>query len=141
MTSAAGPATVLAFDFGTRHIGGAIGNTLTRTARALTTVHAATDDARFAAIGNLVVQWQPQLLVVGSPVHADGTPHAMTVRARRFGQALGERFALPVRLADERYTTNLAQAALVGKGRKGRARRDETAAQYILQGWFDDGGA
>jgi putative Holliday junction resolvase len=141
VTTAAGPATVLAFDFGTRRIGVAVGNTLTRTAQPLTTIDAAADDARLAAIGALVAQWQPTFLVVGVPVHADGTPHAMTVRARRFAGVLRQRFALPVRLADERYTTQAAQSAVTGMGRAGRAHRDEAAAQLILQGWFDDGGA
>ncbi|MCC6198434.1 MAG: Holliday junction resolvase RuvX [Burkholderiales bacterium] len=133
-------ATVLAFDFGTRHIGVAIGNTLTRTARALTTIHAATDDARLAAIEALTAQWQPQMFVVGIPVHADGTPHEMTALTQRFAQSLEQRFRVPVRTADERYTTQAAQAAVAGKGRADRARRDEVAAQIILQGWLDDGG-
>jgi len=127
------PSTVLAFDFGTRRIGVAVGNTLTRTARALATV-ASDDDG---AIADLVAQWQPSMLVVGIPVHADGTPHAMTARAQRFADALAARFALPVHHADERHTTRAAQSLLEGAGRKGRAMRDELAAQIILQGWLD----
>ena len=137
MTRSAGadPATVLAFDFGTRRIGVAVGNTVTRTARPLTTV--AAGDA--AAIDDLVAQWQPQMLVVGIPVHADGTPHAMTARAQSFASELAARFAIPVHHADERHTTELAQSALdaAHAGRKGRAARDEIAAQMILQGWLD----
>jgi len=130
------PATVLAFDFGTRRIGVAVGNTVTRTARALTTI--ATDDG--AALATVVAQWQPQMLVVGVPVHADGTPHAMTARATRFAEELRARFALPVHHADERHTTELAQSALdaARAGRKGRAARDEVAAQIILQAWLDE---
>jgi putative Holliday junction resolvase len=79
--------------------------------------------------------------VVGVPLHADGTPHAMTVRAQRFARSLEQRFGVPVKTADERYTTQAAQAVVAGKGRAGRARRDEAAAQIILQGWLDDGGA
>jgi putative Holliday junction resolvase len=134
---------VLAFDFGTRRIGVAVGNTITRTAQPLTTVSASGEAQRFAAIAELVAQWQPQMLVVGVPVHADGTPHSMTARAREFALELARRFAIAVHLADERHTTALAQSALdaAGAGRKGRAQRDEIAAQLILQGWFDDGGA
>ena len=135
------PATVLAFDFGTRRIGVAVGNTITRTAQALATVDAVGDEARLAAIAGLVAQWQPQLLVVGVPVHADGTPHAVTARAQRFARSLRERFGLDVHEADERHTTQLAQSALAGSGRKGRAERDQVAAQLILQGWFDEGAA
>jgi len=141
VTARRAPATVLAFDFGTRRIGVAVGNTITRTAQPLTTVSATDARERFAAIADLVTQWQPQMLVVGVPVHADGTPHAMTARARDFADDLATRFAISVHLADERHTTALAQSALdaAGAGRKGRAARDEIAAQIILQGWFDDG--
>jgi putative Holliday junction resolvase len=142
VTARTTPATVLAFDFGTRRIGVAVGNTVTRTAQALTTITDADERARYAAIANLVAQWQPQGLVVGVPVHADGTSHAMTARAKGFARELRHRFGLSVHFADERHTTALAQSALdrVGAGRKGRAARDEIAAQLILQGWFDDGG-
>ena len=81
MTAPARPATVLAFDFGTRRVGVALGNTLTRSARPLATIDEERSEPRFAAIAALIGQWQPDLLVVGVPVHADGTPHAMTTRA------------------------------------------------------------
>jgi putative Holliday junction resolvase len=134
------PITVLAFDFGTRRIGVAVGNTLTRTAQPVTTIAAGREDDRFAAIAKLVAEWQPQALVVGIPVHADGTPHAMTARARRFARELERRAGLPVQCADERHTTQLAQSALdaTRAGRAGRGARDAVAAQLILQGWFDD---
>ena len=127
----AAPATVLAFDFGTRRIGVAVGNTVTRTARALTTI----DTSDMKALDDLVAQWQPQMLVVGIPVHADGTPHAMTARAQAFAADMMSRYALPVHHADERHTTELAQSTRAG--RKGRAARDEVAAQIILQDWLD----
>lgn len=130
--------TVLAFDYGTRRIGVAVGNTITRTARALATVADATEDARMTAVGALVREWQPDVLVVGLPVHADGAPHAMTGRARRFADDLRQRFHADVRFADERHTSELARAALAGQGREGRAQRDEVAAQIILQAWLDD---
>ena len=71
---------------------------------------------------------------------ADGAEHAMTTRARAFARALERRFALPVTLADERYTSELAKQALSTSGRGGRADRhlrDQLAAQMILQAWFD----
>jgi putative Holliday junction resolvase len=136
-----GPATVLAFDFGTRRIGVAVGTTITRSARPLTTIDAPNGEARDAAIARVIEEWQPELLVVGLPVHADGTPHAMTERARCFGEQLNQRFAIPVAYADERHTSELASAALAGQGREGRQKRDETAAQIILQGWLDDNAA
>ena len=141
MTAQSSPATVLAFDFGARRIGVAVGNTLTRVAQPLTTLDCDRDNERFAAIAALLDEWQPDMLVVGIPVHADGAAHAMTAQARRFARELVERFRLPVKLADERWTTQLAQTALDeagAGGRKGRAIRDQVAAQMILQGWFDD---
>jgi putative Holliday junction resolvase len=134
------PITVLAFDFGARRIGVAVGNTLTRSASAVATLDAERDEERFAAIAKLVAEWQPGALVVGIPVHADGTPHAMTARAQRFAHELGTRFGISVESADERHTTELAQSALDAEraGRGGRAMRDALAAQLILQGWFDE---
>jgi putative holliday junction resolvase len=141
VTATAPDATVLAFDFGTSRIGVAVGNTLTRVARPLTTIDGERSDARFAAIAVLITQWQPGELVVGLPTHADGSEHDMTRRARRFGRQLEGRFALPVALVDERWTTEVAESQLreagVG-GRNGRAQRDQVAAQVILQSWFDD---
>src|SRR5665213_1693033 len=102
-------ATVLAFDFGTRRIGVAVGNTITRTAAALTTIEMADERARMEAIATLVHDWSPAQLVVGVPLHADGAEHAMTERARVFARQLARRFALPVAAADERYTTEIAQ--------------------------------
>ena len=139
---AAGPdATVLAFDFGTRRIGVAVGNTVLRVARPLTTIAAEASAQRFEAVAALIDEWQPDLLVVGRPVHADGTPHEMTARAERFARQLEGRFRLDVARMDERYTTQDAESALVEAGvRAGerKAVRDEVAAQLILQAWFDD---
>lgn len=120
-----------------RRIGVAIGNMLTRSARPLTTIDSAERSARLAAIDALVREWQPSRLVVGLPVHADGTEHATTVRARAFARDLAQRFALPVALEDERHTSEIARDALAGRGRRGRAQRDEVAAQIILQAWLD----
>ncbi|HEX6138342.1 MAG TPA: Holliday junction resolvase RuvX, partial [Casimicrobiaceae bacterium] len=105
-------ATVLAFDFGTRRVGVAVGNTLMRTAHALETIDAADAIQRFAAIAALVGEWRPAQLVVGLPVHADGTEHAMTVRAREFAGELERRHALPVALVDERWTSEIARRQL-----------------------------
>jgi len=133
-------ATILAFDFGTRRIGVAMGNTLTRSAHPLTTIATSRAAQRLDAIAALIEEWRPAQLVVGLPVHADGTPHAMTARAQRFAREIGARFELPVALVDERWTTEIAQGALRAGGRGGRdarGERDAVAAQIILQAWFD----
>ena len=95
-----------------------------RQAQALRTV-AAEGDARFAAIGRLIDEWQPDALVVGVPFHPDGAAHDNTQRARRFARQLQGRFKLPVHEVDERYTTTEALAA-------GAADADAAAAALIL---------
>jgi len=133
--------TVLAFDFGTRRIGVAVGDLATRLAHPLATIEREREADRFAEIAALVDEWKPSRLVVGLPVHADGTPHETTARARRFARQLAGRTGLPVELADERHTTVAAGSSLAEAGRTGaRARdvRDRVAAQLILQGWLDD---
>ena len=131
---------MLAFDFGTRRIGVAMGNTLVRVAHPLVTVAADTPASTFAAIAALLDEWRPQQLVVGLPMHADGTPHAMTARATAFARELAQRHGVPVAMVDERWTTEAAQDLLTASksGRGGRAERDQIAAQLILQAWFDE---
>ena len=131
---------MLAFDFGTRRIGVALGNTLLRVARPLTTIAVEANAARFAAVAALIGEWQPELLVVGHPVHADGAEHALTARAGRFARQLEGRFGLPVAQVDERFTSVAAEDTLAAAGFRAGARkaaRDEVAAQLILQSWFD----
>ena len=115
----------LAFDFGTRRIGVATGNTVTRTAQPLCTVAEAAA-ARFDAIAKLIAEWKPDALVVGVPFHPDGAPHDNTGRAQRFARQLHGRFRLPVHEVDERYTTTEAHAL-------GAADVDAASAAIILE--------
>jgi len=140
MPEAAVQGTLLAFDFGEKRIGVATGETLLGSAHPLTTIHAESNDDRFAAIGKLVAEWQPVGLVVGLPTHADGTPHEMTRLAQKFGERLQRRFALPVFYADERLTSLDAEARLRETGRNSKTAKpllDAVAAQLILQTWFE----
>lgn len=114
----------LAFDFGLKRTGVATGNSLMRTASALTTV-AAEGDARFERIAKLIAEWQPDALVIGVPWHPDGAPHDNTRRAQRFGRQLQGRFKLPVHEVDERYSTTEATAS-------GAADIDAASAAVIL---------
>lgn len=131
--------TVLAFDFGTRKIGVAVGNTISGTARALVTLHEPSHAARFAAIAALLAEWAPVQLVVGRPLHADAKEHAVTALADTFARELARRFGLPVAQVDERYTTQVAQID-GGHAKRGRTApgRDAAAAQIILQAWLDE---
>lgn len=110
-SSAASPShrSYLAFDFGTKRVGVASGNTVTHAASPLRTI-AEPGDARFAAIGKLIDEWKPDALVVGIPYHPDGAPHDNTDRAKRFARQLHGRFRLPVHEVDERYSTTEAHA-------------------------------
>jgi len=132
------PGTLLAFDFGTRRIGVALGNRLLRVAHPLTTIDAEANAVRFAAIAALVDEWRPERLVVGRPLHLDGTGHAMTLAAERFARQLEGRFALPVTAVDERLTTQEAKTLLAASGRGAdRGARDAEAARLVLQAYFD----
>lgn len=133
--------TLLAFDFGTKRIGVAVGNSISCTAQALTTLHGEQNDQRFAAIQALLQEWQPAALVVGLPCNEDGTPHEMTRQCTRFANRLKGRFKLPVILVDERYTSAAASAQLNEMGVRGikqKALLDQVAAQTILQAYFDE---
>jgi putative Holliday junction resolvase len=133
--------TLLAFDFGTRRIGIAVGNTLLRKANPLTTIDEEKTDARFARIAALLAEWQPCALAVGLPGNDDGSPHELTALCRRFANRLKGRFNLPVVLVDERYTSLAASAALNEQGVHGRKQKpliDQYAAQQILQAYFDE---
>ena len=136
--------TLLGFDFGTRRIGVAVANTITRQASPLATLEIADERARLDAIATLVREWSPSQLVVGVPVHADGATHAMTAKARTFATALARRFKVPVAEVDERYTTEIAQQVLDESTlprHRHRSVRDQVAAQLILQAFLDDPGA
>jgi len=125
------PLSFLAFDFGTRRIGVAVGNTMLKRAQPLGTV-AALGDARFAAIGRLVQEWRPDALVVGVPTHPDGAPHDNTRRAKAFARQLHGRFNLPVHEVDERYTSAEALS-------QGASDVDAAAAALILEQYLRAG--
>lgn len=141
-TSAFNPqGTLLAFDFGTRRIGIAVGNTLLRRANPLATIDDEKNDTRFASIEALLREWQPCALVVGLPSNDDGSPHELTARCRRFANRLKGRFNLPTILLDERYTSLAASAQLNEEGIHGMKQKaliDQYAAQQILQAYFDE---
>lgn len=132
---------ILAFDFGTRRIGVAIGEMMLGQARPLTVISAQANDPRFSAIGKLITEWQPVRLVVGLPTALSGDDHEMTARARRFARQLEGRYQLPVHLVDERLTSTAADQALRERGLDWGQRQsavDAEAAAILLQSYFDD---
>jgi putative holliday junction resolvase len=137
------PSTVIAFDYGTRRIGIAAGDTLTRTAapRPAASVNASGPD--WAAIGREIDALGPALLVVGAPYNADGSPGALTSAASAFAAELASRFGLPVQRVDERFSSLEASEALRARRASGARRRrvrpgdvDSAAAAIILGRWL-----
>ncbi|MCM0045793.1 MAG: Holliday junction resolvase RuvX [Burkholderiaceae bacterium] len=122
--------TVIAFDFGFKRIGVAVGNSLLKQATPLAVIEAPTNDGKFAAIGALLQEWEPDLLVVGLPLHPDGAEHEMSVRCRRFANQLHGRYGLPSLLVDERYTSAVLTQ------RRGQ-HVDSDAAALILEQYFE----
>ena len=123
--------TVLAFDFGLKRIGVAVGNTGLRQAQPLVIISAPTNDGKFAAVGDLIAEWQPAVCVVGLPSHPDGAEHEMTVRCRRFANQLHGRFGVDTVLVDERYSSAVLPQ------RRGE-RVDDLSAAIILQQYFEE---
>ena len=123
--------TVMAFDYGTRRIGVAVGNTLTRLGRPIKTIAEASGDAVFKVIEGLLKEWQPNRLVVGLPCHPDGAEHVMSAKARRFGNQLQGRFQLPVEWVDERYSS-----AVLEVNPDMRDNLDAESAALILEQYF-----
>ena len=132
--------TVLAFDFGEKRIGVAVGEWALRQAHPLTVIRGEANAERFAAIEALLKEWRPVSLVVGLPVALDGSAHEMTARSTRFANQLRGRFGLPVETAEERLTSVEAEERLREAGFNARGARDHLdamAAQIILQCHFE----
>jgi len=123
--------TVMAFDYGLRRVGVAVGNTVTKQGEPLKTIAAPNTDGLFREIESLLGEWKPNQLVVGLPMHPDGTEHEMTAKAKRFGNQLNGRFSLPVAWVDERYTS----VVLEGDSQM-RDNLDAHSAVLILEQYF-----
>ncbi|MCH6585208.1 MAG: Holliday junction resolvase RuvX [Proteobacteria bacterium] len=132
--------TVLAFDFGEKRIGVAVGELGLGLAHPLATVHEGITRRRFDTIAKLIEEWKPVQLVVGLPTHVDGTYHELTRLSIRFARRLEGRFGIGTKLVDERYTSIVARVTLREAGIKRKKQKlvlDQVAAQQILQSYFD----
>ncbi|MEM0953445.1 MAG: Holliday junction resolvase RuvX [Pseudomonadota bacterium] len=131
----------MAFDYGLRQIGVAVGNTNTQTSAALTVIPARDGIPDWAAIAALLNEWQADHLIVGLPLNMDDSESELSQRARKFGRRLEGRFSLPVSFVDERLSSAEAKALLKEQGHRGdyRARpADALAAQLILDTWLTE---
>jgi putative holliday junction resolvase len=117
--------TFIAFDFGVKRTGVAVGNRLLSTAQTQGSIYAH-GDARFEHIAQQLKEWLPDAIVIGVPYYPDGAAHENTVRAKKFGRQLHGRFGLPVFEVDERYSTTEALA-------NGARNADAASACIILE--------
>ena len=133
--------TIIAFDFGLKRIGVAVGQTLTGSANSLAVVPF-TNQPDWQAITKILAEWKPAAIVVGLPLAGDGGETDMSKRARRFGRQLEGRFGTPIVFEDERLTSFSAEQRFVGARagsgmrRKDAALKDAMAAQIILESWL-----
>lgn len=140
------PHALLAFDLGTRDLGIALGNCLTRTARPLKTQAMHPAHVMWAALDSLIVEWQPAALVVGLPLARDGSEQPMSVAAREFAASLTNRYGLPVALQDERGSSQSARRRFAETRSRGLAKRkdatfiDAHAAAVILEDYLATAG-
>lgn len=135
------PQTILAFDFGMRNIGVAVGQTLSRTAEELAPLKAKDGIPNWEQIHRLVNEWQPDVLVVGQPKNMDGSEGEMEPAARKFANRLRERFKLPVELMDERLSSFAAKQEVITRGQRLNVEKhpvDSIAARLILESWFSE---
>lgn len=135
------PETVLAFDFGLRRIGVAVGQQVTRSASALETLSNGANGPDWSRIDRLIKEWQPSRLIVGMPQTADGKPPALLEPIREFCSGLA-RYQRPVETVDERYSSQAASEQLIAARRDGRRGRinkgeiDAAAAACIAERWL-----
>ena len=130
----------IGFDFGLSRIGVATGQTLTQTASPLMALPAKDGAPQWEDIEKLLAEWKPDIVVVGLPLHGDGTMSDMAERAKKFGQRIHGRFGVQVAFIDEYHSTREARGHLNYKGRAGDqdGKLDATAASVILERWLGE---
>lgn len=132
--------TLLAFDYGTKNIGVAAGQTITRTANSLPPLKAKDGIPDWSQIEKLLGDWKPDLVLVGLPLNMDETESELSVRARKFANRLHGRFGIKVELVDERLTSFEAKGEMMERGGSRHYKTnpvDSIAARLILEGWFE----
>ncbi len=130
---------ILAFDFGLRRIGVAVGQLVTHSATPLAPLYAEKGQPNWDEIATLIKKWDPKILLVGLPYKLHGGEQAISFAARQFAQQLETRFDLPVHLIDERLTTREAKRQLTESGIKFKdfPSIDSFAAKLILESWMN----
>ena len=132
----------LGIDYGTRKIGVAVGQTLTRTAMGIAIIPVRNGEPDWPQLDQLVQRWKPNAFVVGMPYNMDGTESDMSVVAIKFAETLAARYQKPWHRMDERLSTRAAReitrdnAELIGKKYNDKTKVDAMAAQLLLESWF-----
>ena len=137
MLNAASVKSLLGFDFGTAQIGIATGQTVTSTATSLAIITARNGIPDWRALGEIISEWQPELMVVGLPLNMDDSESELSQRARKFARRLHGRFNIDTLMMDERLTSREAKAAHRHLGKRDLDKVDHIAAALILQSWLD----
>jgi len=127
--------TLLGFDYGTQRIGIAVGQSITGTATALCTINSRHGKPDWGRISGLIEQWRPDALVVGLPLHDDGSDSNISKAARNFAQQLEGRYRLPVHPMDERLSSHAAKQHM--RQSTSKQEVDAVAAMIILQNWLE----
>lgn len=133
--------TVMAFDFGLRRIGVAVGQTITYSANPVTTIMAKQGTPDWADIDKLIQTWMPQGFVVGRPTHLDGSEQAITKASDEFAKHLEKRYDLPVFRVDERLTSVAAKAYLIEEVKTTKTIKpqlDPISAKLICEIWLKE---
>ncbi|MGK8932652.1 Holliday junction resolvase RuvX [Pluralibacter gergoviae] len=134
--------TLVAFDFGTKSIGAAVGQRITGTAQPLAALKANDGNPDWTLIERLLREWQPEAVIVGLPLNMDGTEQPLTARARKFANKIHGRFGVKIILHDERLSTVEARAGLFEHGgyrALNKGRIDSASAVVILESFFEQG--
>ena len=132
---------LLAFDYGTRNIGVATGQTITRTASLQTPLKANDGVPDWTQVEKLLAQWKPDLVLVGLPLNMDGTESELSARARKFGNRIHGRFGVKIEMVDERLTSFAAKGEVMDRGGSRDYKNnpvDSIAARILLEGWFEN---
>jgi putative Holliday junction resolvase len=132
--------SLLAFDYGTKNIGVATGQTITRSANVLPPLKAKDGIPDWNPIEKLLSEWKPDLVLVGLPLNMDGTESELSARARKFANRIHGRFGFKVELVDERLTSFAAKGEIMNRGGSRDYKNhpvDSIAARLILESWLE----
>jgi len=132
--------TLLAFDYGTKNIGIAVGQTITSSASSLAPLKAKDGVPNWENIEKIIQEWKPDLVLVGLPLNMDDTESELSARARKFANRLHGRFGVKVELVDERLTSFEAKGEIMNRGGSRDYKNnpiDSIAARLILESWFE----